>query len=268
MLILLLDVWKCFRAKRFGQHPLRQTLLVWFQWVVAHLRDTGKALFHQGDINRWINLLGQQHRPSGIFFEFVPADEIFHDNPTRLRLADVEIGANYALIINNNAGLWGYNIGDTVAFVSKAPYRLKVTGRIKHFISAFGEHVIGKEVEAAMLTVTRALGVRTVEFTVAPQVKPPEGGLPYHEWLVEFEQEPADLADFARQLDAAMVAQSIYYQDLIAGNILQPLKIRSLPRDAFRDYMKTLGKLGGQNKVPRLSNDRDIATQLIGSSAG
>ncbi|PSR11875.1 MAG: hypothetical protein DA408_06770 [Bacteroidetes bacterium] len=205
---------------------------------------------------------------SGIFFEFVPADEIFHDNPTRLRLADVEIGANYALIINNNAGLWGYNIGDTVAFVSKAPYRLKVTGRIKHFISAFGEHVIGKEVEAAMLTVTRALGVRTVEFTVAPQVKPPEGGLPYHEWLVEFEQEPADLADFARQLDAAMVAQNIYYQDLIAGNILQPLKIRSLPRDAFRDYMKTLGKLGGQNKVPRLSNDRDIATQLIGSSAG
>ncbi|WP_367388068.1 GH3 auxin-responsive promoter family protein [Lewinella sp. LCG006] len=196
---------------------------------------------------------------SGIFFEFVPAEEIFHENPTRISLADVELGVNYAIIINNNAGLWGYNIGDTVAFVSKTPYRLKVTGRIKHFISAFGEHVIGKEVETAMQEVTKETEVRITEFTVAPQVNPPEGGLPYHEWLVEFEQPPADLAEFTRKLNAAMVDQNIYYQDLIAGGILRPLVVRPLPKDAFRNYMKTQGKLGGQNKVPRLSNDRTIA---------
>ena len=196
---------------------------------------------------------------SGIFFEFVPAEEIFNENPTRLSLAEIELGVNYALIINNNAGLWGYNIGDTVEFVSKEPYRIKVTGRIKHYISAFGEHVIGKEVETAMLEVTQGTVVRTTEFTVAPQVSPPEGGLPYHEWLVEFEHPPADLADFSRKLNEAMVTQNIYYQDLIAGGILRPLVVRPLPKDAFRTYMKTQGKLGGQNKVPRLSNDRKIA---------
>jgi hypothetical protein len=199
---------------------------------------------------------------SGIFFEFVPADEFHQENPTRLPLAEIEPGVNYALIINSNAGLWGYNIGDTVEFVSQDPYRLRVTGRIKHFISAFGEHVIGKEVEAAMLATARAAGVRIVEFTVAPQVKPPEGGLPYHEWLVEFEDLPQDLDAFARQLDQAMVEQNIYYQDLIVGKILRPLVIRPLQRDAFRTYMKTQGKLGGQNKVPRLSNDRRIADAM------
>lgn len=196
---------------------------------------------------------------SGIFFEFVPAEEIFNENPTRLSLAEVELGVNYAIIINNNAGLWGYNIGDTVEFVSKAPYRIKVTGRIKHFISAFGEHVIGKEVETAMQEVTQGTEVRITEFTVAPQVSPPEGGLPYHEWLVEFEHLPTDLADFTRKLNDAMVAQNIYYQDLMAGGILRPLVVKPLPKDAFRTYMKTQGKLGGQNKVPRLSNDRVIA---------
>lgn len=199
---------------------------------------------------------------SGIFFEFVPADEIFSEHPTRLSLHDVELGVNYAIIINNNAGLWGYNIGDTVEFTSLQPYRIRVTGRIKHFISAFGEHVIGKEVEAAMQQVTREMGIRTVEFTVAPQIRPAEGGLPYHEWWVEFEEAPADLTEFARRLDAAMVAQNIYYQDLITGGILRPLVVRPLPRDAFRNYMKTQGKLGGQNKVPRLSNDRKIADCL------
>lgn len=196
---------------------------------------------------------------SGIFFEFVPADEIFNESPTRLSLAEVELGVNYAIIINNNAGLWGYNIGDTIEFVSTQPYRIKVTGRIKHFISAFGEHVIGKEVETAMLEVTQGTEVRTTEFTVAPQINPPEGGLPYHEWLVEFEHPPADLDDFTRKLSETMVAQNIYYQDLITGGILRPLVVRPLPKDAFRNYMKTQGKLGGQNKVPRLSNDRKIA---------
>lgn len=197
---------------------------------------------------------------SGIFFEFVPAAEIFNHNPTRLSISEVETGVNYALIINNNAGLWGYNIGDTVEFLSTHPPRIVVTGRVKHFISAFGEHVIGKEVEEAMLRVAGERGI--VEFTVAPQVSPPEGGLPYHEWWVEFDETPADLESFAAALDAEMTRQNIYYRDLIAGGILRPLIIRPLPRDAFRDYMKSLGKLGGQNKVPRLSDDRKIADAL------
>lgn len=199
---------------------------------------------------------------SGIFFEFTPADEIFSENPTRVSLQDVELGVNYALIINNNAGLWGYNIGDTVEFVSKNPYRLLVTGRIKHFISAFGEHVIGKEVENALLTVAKEEKIQVVEFTVAPQINPPEGGLPYHEWLIEFDTIPENLAAFAAKVDEMMVKQNIYYQDLIQGNILQKLKIRPLQRDAFRTFMKSQGKLGGQNKVPRLANDRKIADQL------
>ena len=199
---------------------------------------------------------------SGIFFEFVPAGEIFNQHPTRLSLAEVEMGVNYAIIINNNAGLWGYNIGDTVEFVSLNPYRIRVTGRIKHFISAFGEHVIGKEVEAALLDVAREEGLRIVEFTVAPQISPPEGGLPYHEWFIEFEEAPADLQVFAGKVDQAMIQQNIYYEDLISGGILRPLVIRPLQRDAFRSYMKTQGKLGGQNKVPRLSNDRQIAEAL------
>jgi hypothetical protein len=201
---------------------------------------------------------------AGVFFEFVPADEIFNENPTRLWLRDVQIGVNYALVLHTNAGLWGYDIGDTVQFVSKNPYRIVVTGRVKHFISAFGEHVIGKEVEEALLPVARAAGVRIVEFTVAPQVNPPEGGLPYHEWFVEFDNPPADLDAFALQVDAAMREQNIYYDDLLTGNILRALKIRPLCRDAFREYMKSEGKLGGQNKVPRLANDRKIAAWLEG----
>lgn len=199
---------------------------------------------------------------SGLFFEFVPADEIFNENPSRLRLHEVKTGVNYALIINSNAGLWGYDIGDTVEFVSTNPYRIIVSGRVKHFISAFGEHVIGKEVEAAMQKVSAEMGVRVVEFTVAPQVNPPEGGTPYHEWWVEFDEEPGDIVAFAGRLNEEMCRENIYYEDLISGKILQGLKIRSLKRDAFREYMKSLGKLGGQNKVPRLSNDRKIADQL------
>ena len=199
---------------------------------------------------------------SGIFFEFIPLDEFHSDNPTRLWLDEIELGVNYVLIINNNAGLWGYNIGDTVQFVSKNPYKLIVSGRVKHFISAFGEHVIGKEVEAAMQEVERKYASNIVEFTVAPQVTPPEGGTPYHEWFVEFDRVPEHLDAFAKELDEAMVQQNIYYQDLIEGNILRTLVIRPMQAGAFREYMKTQGKLGGQNKVPRLSNDRNIADIL------
>jgi hypothetical protein len=199
---------------------------------------------------------------SGIFFEFVPADEVFNEQPTRLSLKDVEMGVNYAILLSTTAGLWSYNIGDTVEFVSLKPYRIIVTGRVKHFISAFGEHVIGKEVDEAMLAVSKDLNEHIVEFTVAPQVSPQEGGLPYHEWLVEFDKIPENLSQFAQRLDEQMIRQNIYYADLIKGNILQPLKVKPLQKDAFRNYMKSVGKLGGQNKVPRLSNDRKIAEAL------
>ena len=200
---------------------------------------------------------------SGIFFEFVPANEIFDEKPTRLSLKEVELGVNYAIILNNNAGLWAYNIGDTIQFVSLDPYRIIVSGRIKHFISAFGEHVIGKEVEEALMTAAREAQLRVVEFTVAPQVKPPNNQLPYHEWFIEFEKRPENLEAFAAKVDEKLCRQNIYYRDLIQGKVLQPLKISLLQRDAFRQYMKSQGKLGGQNKVPRLSNDRSIAEQLL-----
>jgi len=199
---------------------------------------------------------------SGLFFEFIPVNELGNEHATRLRLHDVQCGVNYLLILNTNAGLWGYNIGDTIEFVSTNPYRIIVTGRVKHYISAFGEHVIGKEVDVAMQLTCQALGARVVEFTVAPQVNPSEGGLPYHEWWVEFDEIPADLDRFAQFLDREMVKQNIYYDDLIHGSVLKPLVIRVLKRDSFRAYMKSEGKLGGQNKVPRLSNDRKIVSAL------
>lgn len=201
---------------------------------------------------------------SGIFFEFVPTDQIHSENPDRLGLRDVELGKDYAIIINNNAGLWGYVIGDSVRFVSLEPYRIVVSGRIKHYISAFGEHVIGKEVEDAMLQACAAQQISIVEYTVAPQVNPANGETPYHEWLVEFAEQPKDMDALAQAIDKAMAAQNIYYQDLIEGKVLQPLKIKALRPNSFRDYMKSQGKLGGQNKVPRLSNDRKIAELLLG----
>lgn len=198
----------------------------------------------------------------GIFFEFIPTDEYFQDNPRRLNIEEVELGKNYAVIINNNAGLWGYSIGDTVKFVSKNPYRVLVTGRIKHFISAFGEHVIGEEVEKAMkATMEKFPGTELIEFTVAPQVTPTEG-LPHHEWFVEFAKAPADLAAFELELDNNLRELNVYYDDLITGSILRTLNIVSLKKNAFIEYMKSQGKLGGQNKVPRLSNDRKIADAL------
>ena len=199
---------------------------------------------------------------SGIFFEFVPADEFFNENPTRLTVEEVETGVNYAVILSSNAGLWGYSIGDTVKFVNKNPYRVVVTGRIKHFISAFGEHVIGEEVEKAMkLACEKFKEVETIEFTVAPQVTPGEG-LPLHEWYIEFSKPPQDLQRFELEVDEKLQQLNSYYEDLISGKILRPLQIIPLQKDAFRSYMKSKGKLGGQNKVPRLSNDRQIAEEL------
>jgi hypothetical protein len=201
---------------------------------------------------------------AGIYFEFIPAEEYFSENPRRLGIEEVETGKNYAVIINNNAGLWGYSIGDTVKFISKNPHRLLVTGRIKHFISAFGEHVIGEEVEKAMQRACAKYPETAIaEFTVAPQVTPNEG-LPHHEWYISFTNPPADSEGFRQALDQAMRELNVYYDDLISGNILRPLVITELRPDAFIQYMKSVGKLGGQNKVPRLSNDRKIAEVLNG----
>jgi len=198
---------------------------------------------------------------SGIFFEFIPVAEIKNENPTRLSLSEVKVGENYALIISSNAGLWAYNIGDTVKFVSTNPYRIVVTGRIKHFISAFGEHVIGEEVEKALLN-SGDENVSVSEFTVAPMVNDAEGKS-YHEWFIEFDKSPADIKKFAEKIDKNLRKLNVYYDDLISGNILLPLKIRVVKKGGFAEYMKSIGKLGGQNKVPRLSNDRVLANGLM-----
>lgn len=198
---------------------------------------------------------------SGIFFEFIPAGEIGLENPTRLSLKDVKTGENYALIISSNAGLWSYNIGDTVRFVSTDPYRLVVSGRVKHYISAFGEHVIGEEVEQALMQAAKEHNAHIIEFTVAPRIQVTDE-LPYHEWFISFEKVPDDMSVFAKAVDNNLREKNIYYNDLISGGILQPLKIRGMQRLAFQEYMKSEGKLGGQNKVPRLSNDRKIADAL------
>ena len=198
---------------------------------------------------------------SGIYFEFIPAAEIYNENPTRLSLKDVKVGENYAMIIDSNAGLWGYNLGDTVKFVSTDPYRLVVTGRTKHFISAFGEHVIGEEVEYSILKAAEEEHIHITEFTVAPFVSKNEGKS-YHEWFIEFENRPGDIDLFANKVEVNLRKKNVYYDDLISGNILSPLKITAVRKNGFIDYMKSIGKLGGQNKVPRLSNDRKIADEL------
>ena len=199
---------------------------------------------------------------SGIFYEFIKADEFYTENPKRLTIGEVELHTNYVMIISTNAGLWAYNLGDTVQFTSLKPYRVIVSGRIKHFISAFGEHVIAKEVEQAMQEATKGTDVRITEFTVAPQITPDGEQLPYHEWFSEVEKEPEDLDAFASALDRSLQEQNSYYFDLIEGKILQKLKIKKIPTNGFQKYMKSIGKLGGQNKLPRLSNDRKIAEVL------
>ena len=195
---------------------------------------------------------------SGIFYEFIKADEFFTENPKRLTIKDVEIGVNYVMIISTNAGLWAYNIGDTIAFTSTIPYRIIVTGRIKHYISAFGEHVIGKEVEEALQNAILGTNISVNEFTVAPQINP-ISGLPYHEWFIEFDSEPEDVEVFALKIDSEMRQQNVYYDDLIKGHVLRTIVIKKVAKNGFQEYMKSIGKLGGQNKLPRLSNDRKIA---------
>ncbi|MBQ0735340.1 GH3 auxin-responsive promoter family protein [Aquimarina celericrescens] len=199
---------------------------------------------------------------SGMFYEFVKADEFFEENPKRLTIGEVEVGVNYVMLVSTNAGLWAYNIGDTVQFTNTSPYRVVVSGRIKHFISAFGEHVIGKEVDQALKEGADAIGVMINDFTVAPQVNPEGNELPYHEWFIEFQDSQNDVEQLAVEIDNALRKQNSYYNDLIEGKILKRLQITIVPKDGFKNYMKSIGKLGGQNKLPRLSNDRKIADRL------
>ena len=199
---------------------------------------------------------------SGIFFEFIAASDFFKENPKRISLRDVNPGVNYAIILSNNAGLWGYSLGDTIKFTSVNPFRIVVTGRIKHQITAFGEHVIAEEVENALMEACALHHAHVAEFTLAPQVNPEAGEKPYHEWFIEFDRVPDNVQQFSSTLNDSLARQNIYYKDLIAGHILQPLKLRVMKKDSFIDYMRSQGKLGGQNKMPRLSNDRAIADEL------
>ncbi|MGB0392184.1 MAG: GH3 family domain-containing protein, partial [Salibacteraceae bacterium] len=198
---------------------------------------------------------------AGIFFEFIPVKEFHEENPTRISLKDVELGINYAIILSTNAGLWAYNIGDTVEFVSNQPYRIKVTGRIKHFTSAFGEHVIAAEVESSLQEVMPLFDMEVREFHLAPQIQPKDG-LPYHEWFIEFNRAPANMDAFRLKLDQTLQSKNPYYKDLITGNVLTPLKVTTVKKDGFLNMMKSRGKLGGQNKIPRLANDRKLAELL------
>lgn len=211
-----------------------------------------------------------QHEPGlllvlnkGIFYEFIPAELFYTDNPPRLMLHEIELEKNYVIILSTNAGLWAYNIGDTVKFISRNPYRLLVTGRIKHFTSAFGEHVIAEEVEYALQQAIAAQHVEVIELHVAPQVQPSDTALPYHEWFIEFASEPADWQKFCTDIDTALQEKNVYYKDLRTGNMLQQIVIRRLKKNAFIDFMRNKGKLGGQNKVPRLANDRNIANEML-----
>lgn len=259
------DLFKNFKLFIYGgvnYEPYRQK----FEFLIGRKVDSieffpaseGFFAFQDSQTEKGMLLLLN----SGIFYEFIKADDFFTENPKRLTLSEVEVGVNYVLIISTNAGLWAYNIGDTVQFTSLTPYRIVVSGRIKHFISAFGEHVIAKEVEEAIRQAVEGTQVRISEFTVAPQVNPPQGELPFHEWFIEFENEPDDLNAFALKIDALMQQQNSYYFDLIDGKVLQPLKITKVAKNGFSDYMKQSGKLGGQNKVQRLANDRKIVENL------
>ncbi|PKP35918.1 MAG: hypothetical protein CVU00_00320 [Bacteroidetes bacterium HGW-Bacteroidetes-17] len=198
-----------------------------------------------------------------IFYEFIPANESMSTSPNRICLEDVELNKNYALVVNSNAGFWGYLIGDTIKFTSLNPYKIVVTGRISHFISAFGEHVITEEVESAIEEITQIENIQIVEFTTAPQVNPENNELPYHEWFIEFKEVPNDLHSLGKKLDLLLRKKNIYYDDLIVGNVLQPLKITPVRSNGFKKYMELTDKIGGQNKVVHLCNDRSIADQLV-----
>lgn len=200
---------------------------------------------------------------SGIYFEFIKANDYFTENPRRYHIGEVELGINYALILSSNAGLWSYSIGDTVKFTSLTPPKIRVTGRIKHFTSAFGEHVIAEEAESVMIEAIQHFSLRVNEFHLAPQVNPKDGGLPHHEWIVEWDERPQNIEALAEFIHFALAKKNVYYNDLIKDKVIRTAVITSVERGAFNNYMRKEGKLGGQNKIPRLANDRKIADGIL-----
>ena len=198
----------------------------------------------------------------GVFYEFIETlDFINNENPKRVWLKGVKLNTDYVIILNTCAGLWGYNIGDTIRFTSTNPYKIIITGRIQHFISAFGEHVINHEVETALAAAVQKHDSEIIGFTVCPETSPKEG-LPGHDWFIEFGKEPIDFNGFITDLDLGLRRQNIYYNDLVKGGVIRPLKIIKLKRGGINNYMESVGKLGGQNKCPQISNDRTIGDYL------
>jgi hypothetical protein len=259
------DIFKNFNLFIFGgvnYEPYRANFenLIGRKVDSIELYPASEGFFAFQDIQNEKGMLLQLN--SGIFYEFIKADDFFNKNPKRITIKDVEVAINYVMIISTNAGLWAYNIGDTIEFTSTKPYRIIVSGRIKHFISAFGEHVIAKEVEQALQDAIQNTDISINEFTVAPNINP-DSGLPYHEWFIEFINEPENLQALTKKIDASLKKQNSYYFDLIEGKVLQELKITKVKKGGFQDYMKSIGKLGGQNKIPRLSNDQKIAGALL-----
>ena len=198
------------------------------------------------------------HMRTGCFYEFMPAEAYRAGKVERLQLQDVDLDVDYGLVLNSVSGLWGYNLGDTVRFTSREPYRLVFTGRLAHFTSAFNEHVIQVDVERAMQEAIEQEGGVVTEFTVAPQIHP-ETGPPYHEWFVEFAEPPNNLEAFRLKLDSVMQGGNHLYREMVAARAMRSLKLSLLQPDGFLQYMKSIGQVGEQHKVPRLKNDRSIA---------
>ena len=199
----------------------------------------------------------------GIFYEFIPMSEMDKEHPTVLPLWEVETGCNYAMVISTSSGLWRYMIGDTVRFTSKAPYKFVITGRTKFFINAFGEELIVDNAERGLAQACAATGAEVKEYTAAPVFMDNEGKC-HHQWLIEFAQQPADLDIFAQQLDQALQAINSDYEAKRYKDItLQRLQIVKARPGLFNDWLKQQGKLGGQHKVPRLSNTRNYIEQLL-----
>ncbi len=199
----------------------------------------------------------------GIYYEFLPMDELSKENPRTLTLQEVETNQNYALIISTNAGLWRYMIGDTIKFTSLQPYRIAITGRTKHFINAFGEELVVENADKALTYACAETGARIKDYTVAP-VYLKENKAGYHEWLIEFEKAPSDRFIFTQLLDQRLREVNSDYDAKRKGDLTLTMPvIRILPQNTFYIWMKSRGKLGGQHKVPRLCNDRKYADEIL-----
>jgi hypothetical protein len=203
----------------------------------------------------------------GIFYEFVPVEDLDLAHPRRHTVADVELERAYAVVLTTPAGLWSYVLGDTIRFTGRDPLRLVITGRTRHFVNAFGENVIVEEVEDAMLAACRAAGAEVGEFTVAPRFPAPREPRGGHDWLVEFRVWPADGHAFAAALDAALQRLNTDYRTKRTGDLgMQAPRLIGLPPGAFHRWMRAAGKLGDQHKVPRVTNNRSIADAVLAST--